>query len=327
MATLLVLQRRGRATAAEIADELEVSVKTARRDLEALAMSGVPVYPLRGRGGGWELVGGARTDLTGLTAEEATALFLVAGPGAAVTPAARAALRKLVQALPPRFRAEAEQAAGAVVIDPPSWGAPPPVEPPHLAALQDAVVRAVQVRIRYTDARGAASDRTVHPLGLVWKGTTWYLVADTERGLRTFRVWRVAAVEVTADPARRPPGFDLRDAWQRIVARLDEGVGLRRVSVLVDVEALPWVRQQFRQRCEILDEQPDGRFAAELGFPGAHGDPARELCAYGGALEVLEPADVRDRLLELAEATLRRHDRAPGRRRSTGTGRPHPTAR
>src|SRR4249919_202067 len=107
VAVLLILQARGRVTAAQLADELEISERTARRDLEALAMAGVPVYSQAGRGGGWSLVGGARTDLSGLTASEARALFLMAGPSAA-TPQVKAALRKLVRALPETFRASAE---------------------------------------------------------------------------------------------------------------------------------------------------------------------------------------------------------------------------
>src|SRR5215467_5041694 len=94
VAVLLLLQARGRVTAAEVAAELEISERTARRDLEALGMAGVPVYSRQGRGGGWQLIGGARTDLTGLTAAEARALFLVAGPSASATPDVRAALRK-----------------------------------------------------------------------------------------------------------------------------------------------------------------------------------------------------------------------------------------
>src|SRR5262245_22157037 len=136
VATLLVLQARGRVTAAELAGELEVSVKTARRDLEALAMAGIPVYSQAGKGGGWQLLGGARTDLSGLTAAEARTLFLVAGPSAAVTPEAKTALRKLVKALPETFRDEAEQAAAAVVVDVAQWGGTAPPAPPHLEALQ-----------------------------------------------------------------------------------------------------------------------------------------------------------------------------------------------
>jgi predicted DNA-binding transcriptional regulator YafY len=122
VATLLLMQARGRVTAAEVAAELEVSVATARRDLEALSAAGVPVYPQPGRGGGWSLVGGARTDLTGLTSTEARALFLLAGPAASVAPPVRSALRKLVRALPDTFRADAEAAADAVVVDSTRWG-------------------------------------------------------------------------------------------------------------------------------------------------------------------------------------------------------------
>ena len=122
MAILLLLQRREQVTAAEVALELEVSERTARRDLDALAMAGVPVYSMQGRGGGWRLLGGARTDLSGLTASEARALFLVAGPASTATPAVKAALRKLVRALPEPFRAQAEAAATSVVVDPRHWG-------------------------------------------------------------------------------------------------------------------------------------------------------------------------------------------------------------
>ena len=152
VATLLFLQARGRATVAEVAQELEISTRTARRDLEALAIAGVPVYSQAGRGGGWSLVGGARTDLSGLTAAEARALFLVAGPGAA-TPEVKAALRKLVRALPETFRASAESAGGAVIIDASDWDRPPVGPPEHLGALQQAVVDGVQVRLRLRGPR------------------------------------------------------------------------------------------------------------------------------------------------------------------------------
>src|SRR6187431_1387483 len=112
VATLLLMQARGQVTAAELAAELEISVATARRDLEALSTAGIPVYPQPGRGGGWALVGGSRTDLSGLSAAEAQALFLLVGPVAAESGEARTALRKLVRALPETFRADAEAAAG-----------------------------------------------------------------------------------------------------------------------------------------------------------------------------------------------------------------------
>src|SRR6202011_3053755 len=141
VATLLLLQARGRVTAAELAEELEVSLATARRDFEALSTSGIPVYPQPGRGGGWSLLGGARTDLSGLTATEAQALFLLVGPAASIVPEAKSALRKLVRALPDTFRADAEAAAGAVVIDPTRWGERGRQQPNIAKALQTAVVQ------------------------------------------------------------------------------------------------------------------------------------------------------------------------------------------
>src|SRR4051794_15104516 len=177
VATLLLLQTRRRVTAADVAAELEISERTARRDLEALSAAGIPVYAQPGRGGGWELVGGARTDLSGLTADEARALFQVAGPAAAATPELKAALRKLVRALPEPFRATAQAAASSVVIDAAGWGQVRRVRPPpHLDALQAAVAGGEQVRLGYADREGNSTVRVVHPLGLALKGTVWYLV-------------------------------------------------------------------------------------------------------------------------------------------------------
>ena len=303
VATLLLLQARGRVTAAEVAADLEISVKTARRDLEALALAGIPVYSQPGRGGGWELVGGGRTDLSGLTATEARTLFLLAGPSSAVTPEAKAALRKLVQALPETFREEAAKAASAIVLDPAGWGGTKPSTPPHLEALQHAVIEGVQVRLGYTDARGTTSERSVHPLGLVAKGRTWYLVADTAAGRRTFRVWRVQSVELTDEPAARPPDFDLSRAWEEIVTTLDEGRGLRHVAARADPDVVRWLRVQFGTRLTVGPEE-DGRVHVDIGFPPSHDDPARELSGYAAALEVLDPPDVRDRLAEIGDALV-----------------------
>ena len=211
VATLLLMQSRGRVTAAELAEELEVSVATARRDLEALSAAGIPVYPQPGRGGGWSLLGGARTDLSGLTAAEAQALFLLVGPAAAVAPEAKAALRKLVRALPDTFRADAEAAASAVVIDPARWGEHGKQHSDLVAALQFAVVRRRKVRMQYAKRPGQRSERRVSPLGLVDKDDIWYLIAGTETGQRTFRVDRITAAEVIDEllarvDGRRPNG-------------------------------------------------------------------------------------------------------------------------
>jgi predicted DNA-binding transcriptional regulator YafY len=307
VATLLFLQSRGRVTASEVAAELEVSVKTARRDLEALSIAGIPVYSQAGRGGGWALVGGARTDLSGLTAAEARTLFLVAGPSSAVTPQAKAALRKLVRALPETFRAEAEKAASAIVLDPAHWGGTAPSTPPHLESLQQAVIEGLQIRLGYTDAKGAVTERVVHPLGLVSKGTTWYLVGDTDAGRRTFRVWRVQSVVLTDAPAVRPADFDLQRAWEDIVATVDERRGLRHIAALADPGVVRWLRMHFGTRLSVGTTVDDGRVNVDIGFPETHDDPARELSSFGGELEVIAPVEVRERMAEIGSRLVALH--------------------
>lgn len=298
VATLLFLQSRGRVTAEEVANELEVSTRTARRDLEALSIAGIPVYSQPGRGGGWSLIGGARTDLSGLTAAEARTLFLVAGPSSAITPEAKAALRKLVHALPETFRAEAEAAANAVVLDPARWGEKAPTTPPFLEVLQQAVIQSRQVRLGYSDRAQNVSERTAHPLGLVSKGHTWYLIADTDAGMRTFRVWRVQSVDVLDEPVVRPKDFDLAAAWQQVVDRMDEhrnqwGI---EIEALADADIIRGLRAHLGARLVVDGDTGAGRLMIRIRFPdGARA--AVELAGYAG-LEVLGPPDAREALAE-----------------------------
>ncbi|HEU5151910.1 MAG TPA: WYL domain-containing protein [Iamia sp.] len=309
VATLLLLQAKGRVTAAEVAAELEVSERTARRDLEALGMAGIPVYSQAGRGGGWSLLGGARTDLSGLTAAEARTLFLVAGPSSSATPEAKSALRKLVQALPETFRADAEAAASAVMLDPASWGDRPPAPPPFLDDLQQAVVDGVKVELGYTDRERVETQRTVSPLGLVQKGRTWYLVAGTDKGVRTFRVWRVRSVVRTEAPAERPPGFDLAETWAEVVAAMDERRVASGVEALVEPDLLVPLRYHWGTNLVVHEDAParaDGRVAVTIGGPSWE-VVVDQLAGYGGALEVVAPAPARARLAEVGAQLVARY--------------------
>jgi predicted DNA-binding transcriptional regulator YafY len=224
VSTLLLLQARGKMTAAEVAAELEISERTARRDLEALNMAGVPVYSQPGRGGGWSLVGGARTDLTGFRSAEARALLVMAAASGTATSDFGSAIQKLVQALPGPLREEASRVTSGVLSDAAAWGsahaslAEEPWRLEHFERLQQALIERVQVRLGYQAPRGGASDRTVHPLGLVVKRSVWYLLADTAAGRRSFRVDRVTSVGLTTEAAQRPDDFDLRKAWDEITA-------------------------------------------------------------------------------------------------------------
>jgi predicted DNA-binding transcriptional regulator YafY len=300
VAALLVLQARGRVTAKALAEELEVSERTARRDLEALAMAGIPVYPQPGRGGGWALVGGARTDLSGLTAPEVRTLFLLAGPAAA-TPEVKAALRKLLRALPVPFRADAEAAAKAVVVDSTGWDHYVSEPPPHLAPLQRAVIDGVQVRLAYTRRDNTDSERTVHPLGLVAKGRTWYLIANTDSGLRTFRLSRIRSILLTADPVERPPDFDLESTWRSTLASIDDMRQPYEAVLAAPAALLPALRSalgnQPRQRATL----DDGRLELLVRSYSA-GALARQLAGFGASVEVLSPVEARHELGRIGES-------------------------
>ncbi|MFI6294603.1 helix-turn-helix transcriptional regulator [Nonomuraea sp. NPDC050790] len=301
VAALLLLQSRGRVTAAELAAELEISVATARRDLESLSAAGIPVYPQAGRGGGWSLVGGARTDLSGLNAAESRALFLLLGPASAATPELTSALRKLVRALPATFRADAEAAAHAVVSDPAGWGeADRERSVPH-ESLQTAVVRRLKVRLAYS-----GQERLVDPLGLVDKDGIWYLIAGTPAGRRTFRVDRVTEAVVTDLPAERPEDFDLAAEWSDIVARMEQRRSLVTADVLIDARFLPVLRTHFGRHLEVVTEEPGERVRARVAahMPRAI---AEQLAGWGAMVEVVEPESVRAELARIGQELTARY--------------------
>ncbi len=305
VAALLLLQARGRVTAAEVATELEISVATARRDLEALSTAGIPVYPQPGRNGGWQLIGGARTDLSGLSAPEAQALFLLVGPAASIAPDAKAALRKLVRALPQTFREHAEAAAEAVVIDPARWGEHIKERPELVRRLQDAVVRRLKVRLVYAGRGREESERLVDPLGLVDKDDIWYLIAGTPKGQRTFRVERVVSAELTDEPFERPADFDLSTAWNEIVEQMEVRRSGRTATVVMDERHL-WVMQdRLGRHCEV-DGMEGDRVRIKVTAP----TPlmiAQHLAGWGGSIEVLDPPSVQAELARLGRELAGRY--------------------
>lgn len=312
VAALLVLQARGRITAAELARELEVSTATARRDLEALSAAGIPVYPQAGRGGGWQLLGGARTDLTGLTAAEARALFALLGPARSADPAGRSALRKLLRALPATFRAEADAAARAVVVDPAGWGARPAGTPPHLEMLRSAVIARASVRMTYAGRRGE-STREAHPWGLIDKDGSWYLVAGTDAGRRTFRLDRIRSVSPTGATFDPPADLDLDHVWEEVV----ESVERRRGEVVVNVGVAPgavgMLRRRFGRHAQLTRE-PGGEWSGTVGA-GSVDTLARLLASFADAVTVRGDDEaavaVRARLVELGRALVLAHAVTP----------------
>ncbi|MGI8711143.1 MAG: helix-turn-helix transcriptional regulator [Acidimicrobiales bacterium] len=312
VAILLLLQVRGQVTAAEVAEELEISERTARRDLDALGVAGVPVYAMRGRGGGWRLAGGGRTDLSGLNAPEVRALFLLAGPSAGATGEVKAALRKLVRALPEPLRAGAEAASSSTIVDATGWDGhrrqrPPP---PSLETVRHAVVDRLQLEIAYAGRSGPPSSRVVHPLGVVAKAANWYLIADTSNGRRTFRVDRITAARPTGEPAVRPEAFDLEAEWHLIAERVDQMRAPLRVRADVARWALPYLRGTLGTRVAVVS--PSGDRDAADSETGAEADRvdveirghaipslAAELAGFGALVTVHEPAELRTALADV----------------------------
>ena len=326
IALVSLLQARGRMTAAELAERLEVTERTIYRDLDALGAAGVPVYAERGPGGGIELPDGYRLNVTALNREEASALFLSAVPGPladlGTSHMLEAALRKLSIALPLDTRREAERARQRLHVDPADWwSTPEPV--PHLRTLQDAVWQDRRVRLTYQRQGKPARERLVGPYGLVAKGGIWYLVgadaadpptnhAPAPSGpvnpseVRVFRVSRVQAAEIDRGACRRPPDFDLAAFWERWAAHFE--ASRPRYSVVVRVQAplLPALPKIFgepmiRHLAEHGRPESDGSVVVPLTFEHEHGACGR-LMSLGPLAEVLEPPALRAKMAQEAAA-------------------------
>lgn len=290
IASLLVLQARGRVTAAELAEELEVSERTARRDLEALAMSGVPVYSQPGRGGGWQLIGGATTDLTGLSSGESRALFLALSGEGGRNPVLEGALRKLMAALPEGFREGAEAAATAIKVDPSGWSqVGNPRRPPLVDQLSQLVIEGRQCVIAYRRPdEPAPTDRTVHPLGLVTKRGVWYLVANTDRGRRTYRVDRIHRVDERDEPVRRPDGFDLDEAWNEIVTDVVARRAQLSVRLTVRPDLLPPLRWLYGRQFSMEGERINGDLEVTVSGDSPEAMAAM-LAGFGSGIDLIDP--------------------------------------
>ena len=327
VAITLLLQTHGQMTAADLAERLETSERTIRRDLDSLSAAGVPVYAQRGRGGGWALLGGHKLNLSGLTADEAQALFLVAGPealaGLAAEPAVRSALRKLMAALPAPFREQATAARQAVHVDPVAWGRKPQERPGHLDALREAVIAGVQVDIIYAKPREDPATRRVHPFGLVAKGGTWYLIAGTLAGLRTFRVSRVHAVTPTDEVVERPEDFDLARAWDTVVERFPHHNHDQDMAVVIEGDAVV-VRQIGRAfeswSATSVEDADDGQRRITVMFPQEPAMAAARLVEFASRARVVSPPEVCAELARIGEALLTRYTvKTPASRPPSGS--------
>ena len=310
---LLLLQSRGGLTAAELARELEVSVRTVHRDVEELSAAGVPIFAERGPLGGIRLVDGYRTRLTGMTADEAEALFLAGLPGPAAQlglgTVVAAAQLKVMAALPPELRSRASRIVERFHLDAAGWFQAQEAVP-HLATLSAAVWEARAVRIRY-ERGGGPVKRTVGPLGIVLKGGVWYVIGATDGQIRTYRASRVVEATLTDEPVARPDGFDLAAYWTESSAAYERDAPTVEVVVRIAADQAWRIADVYGRAtldaAERLDDpDPDGwlRLRLRVSWPD---EVATRLLAVGPNLEVLEPADVREKVFAIAGRVVARY--------------------
>jgi predicted DNA-binding transcriptional regulator YafY len=247
LSILFLLQAHRRLSARELAERLEVSDRTIARDMEALSIAGVPVYAERGRSGGWQLTEDYRTDLTGLTEPELRGLVMATMPGLlsdlGLGEAADRAVAKLLAALPQARREAAEAARRYLHVDPGGWRRTEEVAP-ALPILDEALRTGRRIRMRYERMFGTDGpvDRLVDPLGLVAKGSVWYLVAAVDGQPRTYRASRIRDVEVLDVAAVRPEAFDLVEFW----SRSREEFEAKLPSFLAELRLSPTAREKVK---------------------------------------------------------------------------------
>ncbi|MGY1399126.1 helix-turn-helix transcriptional regulator [Streptomyces sp. SS10] len=298
---LLLLQNRGRMTAQELAEELEVSVRTVYRDVEALGAAGVPLYGAAGHAGGYRLVDGYRSRLTGLTAGEAQAAFLAALPDAAAElglgEALTTAQLKLRAALPAVLREHAGRIQDRFLLDAHGWYGDAD-RTPHLTAVAAAVWERRAVLLRYRRWRAPEEiERRVEPYGLVLKAGRWYLVADGPSGIRTYRVDQILGLR-PLEAFTAPDGFDLAAYWHTYLA----GFGAR----LHTGEALVRLTPEGARRLGLAPTS-DGWTQARIPIESiehAHG----EFLRLGTDVEVLAPAELRERVTATVRALAARYE-------------------
>ncbi|HLZ57827.1 MAG TPA: YafY family protein [Ktedonosporobacter sp.] len=311
LSLLMLLQIRGSITARELAERLEVSERTIYRDIEALSLSGVPVYAERGPSGGCRLAEGYRTNLTGLTEDEVRTLFLsgVARPLAdlGAGKALEAALLKLLAALPSVQRRDIEYTRQRLYMDAVGWFYSHEVSP-FLHTLRQAIWDDRKVCLTYRKPDGVVSERIVEPLGLVAKAGVWYMVALSHSELRVFRVSRVCDALITNESFQRPEDFDLEQYWITWTTDFQTSVPTYAVTIRVSPAFVPVLPQILGESIHKLIEaapppDKDGWITITLQFDSFE-HARRHILGLGTFVEVVEPLELRQAVIQVASGIV-----------------------
>ena len=311
LSILMLLQSRGRMSAQDLADEVEVSVRTIYRDIDHLSGSGVPVTVERGANGGFELLDGWRTRLTGFTPSEAQAVFMAgaAGPAAqlGLGDAVASSQLKLLAAMPPEWQADARRVSSRFHLDPVGWYQSA-TRVDHLPEVAQAVWSERRLDIEYESWKGVV-ERRIEPLGLVMKAGQWYVVAGAEGEPRTYRLSNIRALKVRAETFKRPRHFDLARHWTASIERFESGLYRATAVVRVSAAGLGRLRGLSAAVAESVDrsrKKADKSGWVRVTIPIESVDRAAdELLRLGPECEAIEPKALRERLAQSAKGMAR----------------------
>src|SRR4051794_24509558 len=319
LSIMLLLQVHQRVTSRELARRLEVSERTIHRDMDALGAAGIPIYAERGAGGGWALSEAYQTNLTGLNEAEIQALFLATPPqlltDLGLHQAADAALIKLMAALPTISRRDAEFARQRIHVDGAGW-LRAREDVPFLPTVQEALWQDRKLDLTYQRGDDCIVERLVDPLGLVAKGSIWYLIAAVEGAPRTYRIARVRAATVTDLPCERPADFDLAAHWEQSSIEFRANLPRYPATLRADPAALPLLHAPGRYaRVEhVGDPDADGWLQVDMMFDAEH-SACEYVLSFGPRVEVLEPPALRELVRRSAEGIVTLYARGPAQRK------------
>ncbi|MDU0328847.1 YafY family protein [Paenibacillus sp. 3LSP] len=305
---LLLLQNRGKMSSRQLAELLEVSERTIVRDIEALSAAGIPVYAERGSRGGWVLADSYRTNLTGMRPEEIVSLLLANHnellKDLGIQGDFQAAYQKLLAAAPAPIRQDAELIRERLHIDGAGWHASEEAFP-WLSAVQEAVWAQRKLRIRYRKEEGI-TERIIHPLGLVAKRNVWYVAAEQEPDgeLRTFRISRLEEASLLDETFMRPEGFDLAAYWEQTTARFKSELPRYVARVRTTEAGLDRLRKErFIKVLQVENSDNQGQILAEVDLQTLDW-ACGVILRIGRDAEVLEPQELRERVISEAQAIL-----------------------
>ncbi|QHZ46204.1 MULTISPECIES: helix-turn-helix transcriptional regulator [Bacillus] len=318
---LLLLQAYGQMTAKQLAERLEVSERTIYRDMEALSGTGIPVFAERGKNGGWSLLDDYQTKLTGLKESEIRALFVPLSEqfldDLGLTRTSEDARNKLIASLPSGYRQNAKDVWNRIYIDTSSWRHKKE-KAASFEVLKDAIWKDQKLKIVYQRADGKVSDRVVAPLGLVAKGSNWYLIASKENGeIRNYRASRIQSAISVHETFERPENFDIAQVWRSSTNAFIEKLPTYEVWVKAAQSILPRLSftNHFVRIMETGKVDEEGWIPIKLSFDTEE-EAKRYILGFAEHMLVIEPKELHDKVLKMAESIVAHYKQQNGCRKT-----------